>query len=61
MLVTVSNQKFINFLHMIYAILVMCWDRDVAFSHEFSVFFERPAFFCKYNRNLLLVQVAATS
>lgn len=64
MLVTVSSQKFINFLLVIYDILVVCWDRDVAFAHELSVFFETPTFFARlseYNGNLLLVQDAATT
>lgn len=49
MLVTVSSQKFIkiNFLLVSYGILVMRWDRDVAFVCELSVFFETPTFFCK--------------
>lgn len=33
MLVTVSRQKFINLLLVIYDSLVMSWDRDVAFVH----------------------------
>lgn len=47
MLVTVSSQKFIkiNFLLVSYGILVMRWDRDVAFVCELSVFFETPTFF----------------
>lgn len=63
MLVTVSSQKLINFLLVIYDILVMCWDRDVAFAHELNVFFERPTFFVKlskYNGNLLIVQASST-
>lgn len=62
MLVTVSSQKFINLLLVIYDILVICWDRCVAFAHELSVFFEKPAFverLSKYSGNLLLVQAAA--
>lgn len=39
MLETVSNKRFINLLLVIYDILVMCWDRCVAFAHELSVFF----------------------
>lgn len=44
MLVTVGSQKFIHFLLVMYDILVMCWDRDAAFAHELSVFFESSTF-----------------
>lgn len=62
MLETVSNKRFINLLLVIYDILVMCWDRCVAFAHELSVFFEKPTFverLSKYSGNLLLVWAAA--
>lgn len=39
MLLPVRSQKFINFLLVIYDILVMCWDRVTAFAHELSIFF----------------------
>lgn len=58
MLETVSNKRFINLLLVIYDILVMCWDRCVAFAHELSVFFEKTTFverLSKYSGNLLLV------
>lgn len=62
MLETVSNKRFINLLLVIYDILVMCWDRCVAFAHELSVFFEKTTFverLSKYSGNLLLVWAAA--